>query len=314
MTIPRNIEKEHILQAFDSIDEHGTPKEREATKFHVQYNNKLYSPKYVVSIANNYVNGEQLHPSKFNGGEEVNSYLNNLGFDIQNKIPKLEPKTRSREYNSYGDAVRDKIIYEYLFNAKTHRWLDENIIGMDSNYSRGYQSMGILHYIGLIDKHKGLFQDNDIKEAIEQLKHKGISEFAIVIESLERIINSKNIDEDKYVDIDEEKAFAEGKEAYRLHRYKERDPNLVKEAKKLFQKKYGELFCEACDINFEKVYGERGNNFIEAHHTKPVSEMLEGEKTKVEDIAMLCSNCHRMIHRNPMIAVYELKSIIFKRS
>ena len=38
-----------------------------------------------------------------------------------------------------------------------------------------------------------------------------------------------------------------------------------------------------------------------------VSEMTSGENTKVEDIVMVCSNCHRMIHRKPLITVEEMK-------
>lgn len=106
---------------------------------------------------------------------------------------------------------------------------------------------------------------------------------------------------------DEKVEYKEGKELLRLHKIRERDPQLIKEAKKRFKKIHGELFCEACGINFEKMYGKRGKDFIEGHHKKPVSEMKEGETTKVEDIGMLCSNCHRMIHRIPMISIEELK-------
>jgi len=104
--------------------------------------------------------------------------------------------------------------------------------------------------------------------------------------------------------------YEEGRELLRLHKFRERDPQIIKDAKKRFKKLHGELFCEACGINFEKVYGERGKGFIEGHHKKPVSEMKDGETTKVEDIGMLCSNCHRMIHRIPMISIEELKKII----
>ncbi|MFC5773228.1 hypothetical protein [Ectobacillus antri] len=44
-------------------------------------------------------------------------------------IPKLEPKSRSREYNSYKEHLRDKIVYEYLFNSESHRSLDELVLG-----------------------------------------------------------------------------------------------------------------------------------------------------------------------------------------
>ncbi|WP_242977147.1 HNH endonuclease [Clostridium botulinum] len=56
-----------------------------------------------------------------------------------------------------------------------------------------------------------------------------------------------------------------------------------------------------------------GEDFIEGHHIKPVSELKEGEKTKVEDIVLLCSNCHKMIHRKrPWLSREKLKTLIVK--
>jgi hypothetical protein len=57
--------------------------------------------------------------------------------------------------------------------------------------------------------------------------------------------------------------------------------------------------------------GDRGIGFIECHHTKPVS-MLDGEsRTHIDDLAMVCSNCHRTIHRTrPWLSIGELKSLL----
>ncbi len=58
-------------------------------------------------------------------------------------------------------------------------------------------------------------------------------------------------------------------------------------------------------------YGEIGDGYIEGHHTKPISEMSENEQTKVEDIALVCANCHRMLHRKrPWLSITELKNLI----
>lgn len=110
--------------------------------------------------------------------------------------------------------------------------------------------------------------------------------------------------------IDEGKEYHEGSVFYKVHRKLERNPEVIRDAKALFKKRNGGLFCEACRIDFSEVYGERGQDFIEGHHKKLVSEMANGETTKIEDIAMLCSNCHRMIHRKPLISVEELAKII----
>jgi 5-methylcytosine-specific restriction enzyme A len=57
--------------------------------------------------------------------------------------------------------------------------------------------------------------------------------------------------------------------------------------------------CMACGFDFEENYGEIGNEYIEAHHLKPIASLKEGESRTIsdKDFAVLCSNCHRMIHR-----------------
>lgn len=108
-------------------------------------------------------------------------------------------------------------------------------------------------------------------------------------------------------------SFPEGKEKLRIHIYKERNPKLVIEAKKKFKKIHGKLYCEVCNFNFEEVYGEIGTDYIEVHHTKAVSEMEEIIETKLDDLAILCSNCHRMIHRKrPWLSIEKIKSLINK--
>ncbi|WP_308638983.1 HNH endonuclease [Paenibacillus silvisoli] len=111
---------------------------------------------------------------------------------------------------------------------------------------------------------------------------------------------------------DEEEGYSEGKEFYRSHIMRERKPEVIKRAKERFIKKHGKLFCEVCGFDFYGVYGERGKDYIEGHHKKLVSQMKEGDKTKASDIAMLCSNCHRMIHRKPIVSVEELAQVINK--
>lgn len=73
--------------------------------------------------------------------------------------------------------------------------------------------------------------------------------------------------------------------------------------------------CYACGFNFEKVYGERGKEFIEVHHIKPLSTLDEEiEVNPKTDLVPLCANCHRMIHRrkDEILSMDELKEIIDK--
>lgn len=105
--------------------------------------------------------------------------------------------------------------------------------------------------------------------------------------------------------------FPEGKIVERRHIARERNSALIAQAKEQFKRENKRLFCEACNFDFEKVYGQRGLNYIEAHHTIPVSEMLPSQKTKISDIAMVCSNCHRILHRSrPWLTIAQLKKLI----
>lgn len=126
-------------------------------------------------------------------------------------------------------------------------------------------------------------------------------------------INSKP-DIEALISIEDIESFPEGKLKERKHIYRERNPRLIKQAKEQFKLTHNnKLFCEICSFNFEERYGsELGQNFIEAHHLIPISELKDGDQTKIEDLIMVCSNCHRMIHRKrPWIAnKSELKSIL----
>lgn len=88
----------------------------------------------------------------------------------------------------------------------------------------------------------------------------------------------------------------EGGVIMRLHRRYERDPKLVREKRKA-SAAAGSLVCEVCCFDFEQSYGELGAGYIEVHHTKPIHTLLAGTKTKLDDLALLCANCHRMAHR-----------------
>ena len=91
--------------------------------------------------------------------------------------------------------------------------------------------------------------------------------------------------------------FPEGKLVERTHKARERNNQVISLAKDNFKKLHGRLYCQICGFDFENNYGEIGKDFIEAHHTLAVSDMESEHKTKIEDLVMLCPNCHRMIHK-----------------
>ena len=111
--------------------------------------------------------------------------------------------------------------------------------------------------------------------------------------------------------IDEEDEFPEGRLLTQLHKRRERNPVAVQKKKKKVLDTKGALACEACDFDFSVRYGPIGNGFAECHHRKPLSELTESKKTRLEDLTIVCANCHRMLHRaRPWMTVEDLKKVI----
>lgn len=109
---------------------------------------------------------------------------------------------------------------------------------------------------------------------------------------------------------DDESAFAEGASVYARHRRLERDGAITRKAKARRLREAGRLECEVCSFDFREAYGPRGDGFIEAHHTVPVAELDGAAKTKLRDIALVCSNCHRMLHHGTLLTVEQLRAIL----
>jgi hypothetical protein len=102
----------------------------------------------------------------------------------------------------------------------------------------------------------------------------------------------------QFVDERYDNFYSEGEIEKREISFFKRNPSLIRDAKNAFKKKHGKLFCEACNFDFQECFGESGVDFIEAHHNTPLSESQSERKSSITDLSMLCSNCHRMVHRN----------------
>ncbi|WP_284736001.1 HNH endonuclease [Dongia deserti] len=96
-----------------------------------------------------------------------------------------------------------------------------------------------------------------------------------------------------------------------VHQRRERSRKLVEAKKSSVLRERGKLCCEVCGFDFSVEFGERGRGFIECHHTKPVTSLTDGSKTKISDLALLCSNCHRMVHiKRPWLSLVELRKLL----
>lgn len=102
----------------------------------------------------------------------------------------------------------------------------------------------------------------------------------------------------------------EGQEIYRLHKTYERNSKIVEDKKHSVLKDKNKLECEVCKTDFHAIYGEHGKGFAECHHVNPLAFREDEQETKLEDLIILCANCHRMIHRKKQwLTVDELREI-----
>lgn len=131
-------------------------------------------------------------------------------------------------------------------------------------------------------------------------------------ESIEITINDfvfSQFNSQSLPDIDD--VFPEGALSLKQHLARERNAKLVTRAKELRLQEQGELRCDVCNFSFKEFYGEAGEGFIEAHHLIPISQLTNSSPTKLNEIALVCSNCHRMIHKGkPIFTLEQVKKKI----
>jgi HNH endonuclease len=92
--------------------------------------------------------------------------------------------------------------------------------------------------------------------------------------------------------------FMEGdRKLLREHLVRERNQALVDLKKKLERESTGRLACEYCGFDFRAYYGKIGEGYIQAHHKRPIYELTRGRRSSVNDLELVCGNCHPMLHR-----------------
>ncbi|RWF41607.1 MAG: hypothetical protein EOS46_27835 [Mesorhizobium sp.] len=109
---------------------------------------------------------------------------------------------------------------------------------------------------------------------------------------------------------DQDDGSAEGSIVIRLHKARERDGSLARRKKAAVLAANGKLACEVCNMTFAERYGEHGQDFIEVHHIDPIALSQPERRTTLGDLSCVCSNCHRMLHRNGLREISWLKQLL----
>jgi 5-methylcytosine-specific restriction protein A len=186
-----------------------------------------------------------------------------------NRLPILSQKKNEKTFrNPNGVALK-------LSNFKA----------IDPNYSgKGMQSHSKLD-------EECFFEFNNDLDRLRKIAQ----EIRNVLEFESLLNNVSKIEDDELLEGDSVK---EGRILYKMHKVRERNREIIEKKKKKVLKEKGTLNCEACDLNFEEKYGQLGKGFIECHHIIPLSNFEVNKDTRLDDLALLCSNCHKMIHKD----------------
>lgn len=192
-------------------------------------------------------------------------------------------------------------IFEYIYFFETiwHIDIEVDEINDLANYQKGFSPQGFMY-----------FKEEEVVVNNILARFESIESFLGIPKNLQEM--DRELYTCKKVGLSEDdEGFPEGKEQLKAHLIRERSKKPAEVAKKRFKEKHGSLYCEICGFDFSKKYGEIGKDYIECHYTVPASDTPEDYKIKPKDIVLVCSNCHRMLHRRrPWLKKKELKKLL----
>lgn len=186
---------------------------------------------------------------------------------------------------------KDDYFSQKVRNLKSHNTLTKKGLAV---YVDGFWAI----------KRDGRTYLDENEETYDSLKGQGFKEEEI----------SKQVDKD-FKDLVVEEGTLELKNIKQRKRSQLLRQEKIKEIK---EKNAGKISCEVCGFNFSDKYDGHGEGFIEIHHLEPVSLNSTSQTIKdaLKKVVPLCSNCHRMVHRDKgkLLSPEELKKIIEKSS
>ncbi|MFF4558607.1 HNH endonuclease [Streptomyces sp. NPDC001422] len=319
-----------VLKAIAEYDELGRSefltkyRFSEARSYLLLHEEREYDSKAIAGVAHRWDHGRALLPEEFSGGKDhAAAWLKRAGFEVKAvKNP---------------DWARDEIILACHL-VMTNGWK-----GLDAQDSRVIELSALLQLLPIhanADRNEKFRNLNgvarktfDIATRHPDYRGKPTNGGALDIEVLHEFlarpeqmtgvarliregINSGELQDLAQTDaeeFDDDFSAPEGRLLLRRHLARERSKGLRKKKIDSVLRKGGSLACEACGFDFAEFYGERGAGYVECHHVVPLHEAGEGN-TKLSDLALICANCHRMIHRRaPWPTPAELRAAIGHR-
>ena len=328
----KDITAEAVLEAIAEHDRLGQHRFREkygfgaARTYVLVHEDREYDSKAIVGVAHGYLPGRSvLSPAEFSGGAEtVKPVLERLGFVVREEPKPRQLSWLEAELVLACDLVvrngwkhvrakdpRAEELSQLLRQLPLHpvELRQENFRNTNSVQHKTYDIETLLStYKG--ERKKGGKLDGEVLHAFLERTE----EMQAEAEAIRAGLRTGEFDDlPKVPDIDEEEATREGRLLLRRHFARERNPKLRADKINATLKQHGCLACEVCEFDFERTYGERGRNYAEVHHVTPL-HVSGPTTTRLRDLAVLCANCHRMIHRGERwLSPAELRELVRSR-
>lgn len=158
---------------------------------------------------------------------------------------------------------------------------------------------------------KGLDRGNQLEQVVWDEFAGDPTQLRLVANAIK--MGSQELAKTNSVDVADEGS-EEGGVLWRVHKRRERDPRVTRKKKAAILAATGRLACEACGFDFRERYGPIGERFAECHHRVALAEVAHSTVTRLKDLAILCANCHRMVHRTrPLESISEFMNRIVGR-
>ncbi|MGA4690140.1 HNH endonuclease [Rhodococcus sp. AB351] len=327
----RRLTSQSVLRAIEECDRLGREKFladngfKSAHEYFLIHDGKAYDSKAIAGVAYRFETGRKVVARDFSGGQNIAAVLAGLGFRVTGDADWTWPElvlacdllykrgwiTTIRDHDP---AVQD--LSRYLRSLNPDLALSEN-----------YRSPGSVK--GKLENIRTAHPDypgkptrgNQLDPIVLQAflaDPEGMHATAKRLRSDRSLAETVQEDADEYPDFKELDTLTtagvvsalEGAVKRRWAASRERDPKLRKEKIAQSMRDRGEVSCEVCSFDFARMYPGHGDGYIEVHHRVPLHVSGEVPST-LDDLILLCANCHRMIHRKKTwLTPEELREIL----
>ena len=325
---------------------------RPSLRYDVEIDGKLYPPKAIASFANELAGNGILEPKAFSGASEGKWHeeLKRLKFPIHPKAKAIDLEAGIQRYRDdkrfldcpraflvTGQPDNDKLNRQLLAKNQSGHWLlrdgraeqgDAIFLLLPSASGQGGYPREL--FCGVLSAPPN--RNSQVGRVLFQVEH--FHRLAAIDTEIKRFLGGRLPPQgDRVISIwddadaieklratpgmtngsGDDDSYPEGAEKFKQHKSRERNRKVVALAKARRLERTGKLECEACGFDFAKVYGDDGSGFIEAHHRVPISSNEAPTHVRIRDFELVCSNCHRMLHRiSPLMTADGLKNHLLR--